>query len=139
MPLFAVLATAAQIGRSIDEPLLQQRQTQRIEFRGNSDVEAAVPVEQGGIASIELQPPFVNQKHGDPGAVFAGVEDLHRFIVLGREALDGGLAKNEGLRGRDVVTKNRAWIVEGGIGVKGGRIVAASAKAARGSRTRQRD
>ena len=77
VPRFAVFAAAPQIGRSIDKPLLQQGQAQRIKFGRNGDVEAAISVEQRGIVSIELQSALENQKHRHPGAVFAGVEHLH--------------------------------------------------------------
>src|ERR1700678_2744971 len=114
MPPLAIFAAAAQVGGSIDEPLLQQGQAQRVELGSDGDVEAAISIEQGGIVSFELQSALENQKHWHPGAVSAGVEHLPRLVVLRLEAFDRRLAEEGGCSAGNVVAKNRARVVERG-------------------------
>ena len=88
MPVFAVLAAAANVGGRKDAAHLHPDEAAGDEAGRERDVEAAVAVEQGRIVSVELGALFVGEEHGDPRAVLALVEDMLGFVVVGIEAAE---------------------------------------------------
>ena len=84
--------------------------TKRVE--DDAYLESAIGIEQCRVATVQLQSSLENEKHGHPGAVFAGVEDLRRLIVICLEAFDRRFAEEGGFPARNLVTKNCAGIIE---------------------------
>src|ERR1700730_5350419 len=101
VPLFAVLAAAAHVCRSVNESLLEQRQPERAEPRRVCGVESAITVEQGRVVAVELDSFFVNQKHWHARAVFARIEDLGRFVISRFESGNFRLSKQARLFSRN--------------------------------------
>src|SRR5271168_2902892 len=102
MPLFAVLAAAAQVGLGVDASHFEPDHVGDRKIRRQGDIESTVGVEQRGILSVERDPFFVGEEHGDAGAVFAGVEDLFGFVAGGIEVYFG-LAEDGALAGLGIV------------------------------------
>src|SRR6185295_16990948 len=76
VPVLAVLAAAAQVRQGIDAARFEPGEKEGAEERRHGDPEAAVAVEQGGVAAVELQALAVDEEHADAGAVLGGVPDL---------------------------------------------------------------
>ena len=81
MPVFAVLAAAAQVRHGVDAAHLHPHQVADAEGRRQRDVEAAVAIQQRRVLAVELQAFLVGDDHRHARAVFAVVEDLLRFVV----------------------------------------------------------
>src|SRR5207249_5509568 len=70
VPLLAILAAAANVGRSINEALFEQGEARRTERRRGGDVESAVGIEQRRIVAVEFEALLVNEEHRHARAVF---------------------------------------------------------------------
>src|SRR5580658_3168185 len=101
MPSLSILGTAAQICRGPDASHFHPCRDIGLETRCFSDVEAAVTVQNRGIASIELESPARTDKHGYASAVFALIKNLARFKIRWVE-VDLAAANQRALSGSDV-------------------------------------
>ena len=89
VPRLAVLAAAAQVGDGQDAARLQPDDLAGAERGRQGDVEAAVAVQVGRVLAVQRQALAVGQEQRDARAVFAGVEDLTRLVVVGVESRPG--------------------------------------------------
>ncbi len=117
VPLFAILATAAQVYTHIHAALFQERHDQRVKVRRDVDVEATVAVHPGGVVARELKPLAVHDEHRHAGAILARKEHLLHLDAAGVER-HLGLAEQRALAGRDVVAVHRGRGVEAVVGVE---------------------
>src|ERR1700691_997254 len=83
MPVFAVLAAAAQVGLSVNASHLKPHQVRHRERGRKRNVEAAVSIEQHAVLAVEFEPFLVSEKHRDACTVFALIENLRGFIAAG--------------------------------------------------------
>src|SRR5437879_9366139 len=81
MPVFTVLAAAAEISVRVDAATLKPEMQPSGKCRSAADVESSVTGEHGGILSVELRALLANDKHGNLGSIFGWIEDL--FYVIG--------------------------------------------------------
>src|ERR1700675_4206929 len=115
MPLFSVLAAAAQVGLGVDASHLEPHNIRYGEVWRQRDVESTVGIEQDGVLSIELDAFFVCQKHRDASTVFAVVENLFGFVARGVE-VDFRLTVNGALARDRIVTIDGVGRSEAGEG-----------------------
>src|SRR5208283_870784 len=100
--LFAMSHSAAHIRRSVNEPLLQQRQPKRIEIWRDGDIESAIAIQKRRIRPIELQAPLVHQEHRHARPILAGVKHFLGFVIVGMESWNFWRAVNAGLLCRQI-------------------------------------
>jgi len=76
VPVFPLLAAAAQIGQGVEAAGLEPRHHALVEFGRRGNAEAAIAVEERGIAAVSLQTFLMDQEHADAGAVLRWILDL---------------------------------------------------------------
>ena len=69
MPFLAVFAAATEIGHDVNASHVEPGDGGRGVRRAERDVETTVGVEEGGIIFIQLQSFFMDDKHGNAGAI----------------------------------------------------------------------
>ena len=96
----AVLSAAPEVGDGDGSPRREgEHDTGQGEGGRERDVEAAVAVEEGDLGAVTRHRGWVEDEHGDPGAVFGGHKLLGSREVVGIEASDllrGGGGETEG-------------------------------------------
>src|SRR6266446_5836376 len=80
MPVFSELGPPAEIGHSKDASVLEPNIAAANEAGRQADVKTAVSGEQRGVVAVQLQSFFMEDKHGNLGAVFRRVPDLVDFV-----------------------------------------------------------
>ena len=115
VPLFAILATATQVGVGTDASLVNHgKWCARIaEAWVHRHVEAAISVEEHWSLAVLLHALLVDEEHGNLSAVLAGVEHLLGDVVLGIER-HLGLEERSGLASAGVVAVDGAGEGVGG-------------------------
>src|SRR5437879_9408739 len=81
MPVFTVLAGAAEISGRVDAAAFKPEMQPGGKCRSAADVESSVTVEHGGIIAVELRALLANDEHGNLGSIFGWIEDL--LYVIG--------------------------------------------------------
>ena len=105
MPLFSVLAAAAQIRLGIEAALLHPPGEFGIPRRSHIHEEAAIGKHQRRRVAIALHAFLCRDEHRDAGAILRFVENLLHFVLIRGEG-DGRLGKNFCLSGAEVVAIN---------------------------------
>src|SRR5215469_15083619 len=85
MPLFTVLATAAQVRLRVNASHLEPHDSWNREAGCERYIKSAVGIQQCRILSIQLQSFLVSQEHWYARAVFTVVEDLLGLVLCGIE------------------------------------------------------
>ncbi len=138
MPIFAILATTAQVRLRVNAAHLHPNKIADRESRRQRDIEATVAVEIRRIVAVELQAFLVRDEHRHFRSVFARVENLLRFVV-GRIEIDFRLAEDSALAGRQVVTIDRGRRSETGERVERFFVRGFAAETVGGADARKRD
>ncbi len=81
MPLFAVLASTAEVGDDVDSPVIEPETGFEVESRTHAVAITAVSVEEGGIVSVERRAFLFEDVDGYAGSVFAEGELTKGFDV----------------------------------------------------------
>src|ERR1700724_86733 len=81
VPIFAILATAAQIWLSQDASFFHPGKVRIGITRLQGDIESAVPGQQNGVGNIQLSPFMVHDKHWHLSTVFRTVKNLLVFVI----------------------------------------------------------
>src|ERR1700726_3370870 len=105
VPIFAILATAAQIWLSQDASFFHPGKVRIGEFRLYGNIEPAVPGQQNRVGAIQLNPFTVHDKHWHASTVFRTVKDLLGLVIVRRNR-HGRLAKDLVLSRTHIVTVN---------------------------------
>jgi len=129
VPVAPVFAAAAEVREGEDSAALEPDGAADGEGRGQADVEAAVAVEEGFVRLFEVQALFVDDEHGDFGAVFAGDEDLFGLVAV-RSEIDIGAAEEGALSGGEIEAVDGTGFGETGEAVKGRFVLAPAVKSA---------
>ena len=92
VPSLTILATTTQISVGANASLVEHGKwgARVAEARVHRHVEASVTIEEHGALTVFLQTLLVNEKHGNLGAVLAGIKHLFGHVVVGIKG-DGGL------------------------------------------------
>ncbi len=138
MPCFAVFAASAQVGHGEDTAHFHPGKATDAEPGGEGNVEPAVAVEESGVVTVEFQPFFVADEHGDAGAVLAGVEHLGGLVVIGIE-IHIGPGEEGAFAGDEVVAIGAGGRGKAGERVKSFRIGAFATETAPGPNAREID
>src|SRR5262249_2762497 len=136
VPLFAVLAAAAEIGNSDDETFLEQEDVESRVVGSQADVEASIRGQERRPLTVGSQTLLVNEKHRDLRAVLGGVPDLFG-LKQGRIDRNVGLLENEELPGSKVIAEIRRRDSETGKRQEHFLVVRPTRQGADGSDSRQ--
>ena len=82
MPAFTVFTAATQIRDCIDTAHFHPGDSANTETGGDGNIETTIAIEQSWVRAIKLQTLLVSNEHRHFRAVFAGIEDLLRLVVV---------------------------------------------------------